>query len=230
MDLKAEQVKEFYGKYPFPGDNIKDYKDLLIWSWALNSIPESLFPGKDSKIADMGCGTGEFSCFLSRLGNVKGFDFSSASIKKAKLLAKNLNCDVNFVENDITKEEDRGKFDYIFSIGVMHHIPEVDKALENIKKMMDSNSLFIISVYSKWSRTLQFRKKSKEEVNNMSRYMDEYHHPFEKLMSRGQFKSFLEERGFEIVGEWRKMPDFVRFLTGKGGMMTFCVRLKETFS
>lgn len=227
MNSKSDEVKNFYGKYPFPADNIRDPRQLLIWKWVLRSIPRNLFPKKDSKIADVGCGTGELSCFLSRFGKVKGFDFSKESLKRAKILAKKFNCNAEFFESDMTKEANRGKFDYIFSIGVIHHIPDVDMALKNIRKMMDLNSLFIVSVYSKWSRVLHFKQKTKEEVGNISRYMDEFHHPFEKLMSRRQFKRFLERRGFEIIGEWRKMPDFVRFLTGKGGMMTFCVRLKR---
>ncbi len=225
--FKADEVKKFYGKFPFPRDQVTSHQSLNKHRWILNSIPKHLLPKPNSTIADVGCGTGEMSCFLSKYGFVTGFDFSPQSLAEAKSLAKRLKCKVKFIESDMTEEKNRGKFDYIFSIGVIHHIPDVNKSIENIKKMMNLNSLFIVSVYNKWSRTFQFRKRKKEDMENISRYMDEYHHPFEILMSRGQFKRFLERMGFKIVGEWRKMPDILRLITGKGGMMTFCVRLKR---
>ena len=171
---------------------------------------------------------GGFTCFLSKHGKIKGFDFTEKSVVLARQLAKHLGKDISFEVDDITQKRHRGKFDYIFSIGVLHSIPEVDKALENIKMMMNKDSLFIVSVYNLYSNFYKsFKARKLKKGENISRYMDDYEHPYEILYKRNEFKRLLESHGFEVVGEWRKIPSIIRLLTGKGKMMTFCTKLKD---
>ncbi len=213
------KIKEFYGDYPFPNDKI-----IHNSNWILNSLDHPIKPG--SSILDIGCGTGEMSCFLSQYGKVVGTDFSMLSISKAIDLTDELKIkNVYFAEDDITKEKERSKFDYIFCIGVLHHIPELDKAIENIKKCMHKDSYLIISVYNKYGKFLW--KRNHKKIENISRMKDTFEHPYEVYYSRKEFENILKEHNFKIVGMWRNIPDWVRLITGRGDLMSFCVRLNE---
>lgn len=218
-----KNVKEFYEKYPYPFDSINSKENLNVHKWILNCIPHK--PVYMGSIADIGCGTGEISFFLSNYGIVDGYDFSINSIKKAnknkEILSKNL---INFYVDDITKKKDRKKYNYIFCIGVLHHIPNREKALENIREMMDKNSYLILSVYNKYGLFWEKHFEKKTGLDNLNKYQDHYNNPYKKHYTHRTFKSLIMNNGFKIVGEWRKIPDIVRILTGKSRMMTLCLK------
>ena len=217
-----QEVNNLYEKYPFPNDNIQSKNDVQIHKWILNSLPSKIPPGSD--ILDLGCGTGDMSIFLSDYGNVTGYDFSTNSLKIAKENVSRLGlANVKFKKLDITQES-AGKFDYIFCIGVLHHIPQKEKALENIKKMMKKDSTLVISVYSKWAVKLG-KRKAKDGDTNQARFMDTFKHPYETFYGQREFKRYLEQNGFKVLRTWRDMPDIVRFLTGRGEMMTYSAKL-----
>lgn len=220
-----QEVNNLYEKYPFPNDNIQSKNDVQIHKWILNSLSSKIPQG--SKILDLGCGTGDMSIFLSDYGEVIGYDFSNNSLKIAKDNVSRLGLDnVKFKKLDITKES-FGKFDYIFCIGVLHHIPQKEKALENIKKMMHKETILIISVYSKWAVKLG-KRKAKDGDTNHARFMDTFKHPYETFYGQKEFERYLESNGFEVLKTWRDMPDIVRLITGRGEMMTYSARLINT--
>jgi len=218
----AAKVREFYMTYPYPGDKLLDYDKLNKHAWILSALP---FPIKNgSSIVDVGCGTGEMACFLSRFGNVTGIDFSENSIKISHELKTNLGIrNVYFYEDDITLRKERGVYDYLFCIGVLLHIPRVEDAFSNIKQMMHKDSLLIIGLGNKYA---PYPRKIKEIAKDFSvnRKMDLFNHPYVTLFSMKEAKSFLRKNGFEIVNYWRKMPDIMRWILKKNSIMLFCVR------
>jgi len=215
MEEKSE-VREFYKKYPFPNDEKIDNHN-----WIFKSIPEKIKKG--GSILDIGAGTGEICCFLSKYGGVVGTDFSNESLAKAIQLRDKLKIkNIRFVIDDITQKKKREVFDYIFCIGVLHHIPEIDKAIENIKCCMHEDSYAIISVYNKFGKFFGLKKHKK--TKNKARYMDTFEHPYEVYYSKKEFVKILHQHNLNIVGMWRDIPEILRLITGKGDLMTFCVK------
>jgi len=215
--IKRElEIRRFYKKYPFPNDERIDNH-----SWILNSLLTPIKKG--SSILEVGTGTGEISCFLSKYGNVVGTDFSEESIAKAIKLKEKLKIEnIIFAVDDITKEKERESFDYIFCIGVLHHILKIDKAIENIKSCMHKDSYAIISVYNKFGKFFGLQKHKK--TKNKARYMDTFEHPYEVYYSKKQFIKILNKHNLKIVGLWRNIPEWLRLITGRGDLMTFCVK------
>lgn len=223
-NLVSDKIKELYRKYPFPSDNPVSLKQLEKHGWILNSLPSPI--KKASKILDAGCGTGEISCFLSKFGEVTSIDFSENSIKLAKELKERFKIkNLNFILDDLTNLKHNKKYDYIFSIGVLHHIPKIHLAIENLKSLMHKDSFLIISVYNRYSRYMNILLDRQSQ--NKARKLDAYHHPFTFYYTNRQMIQLLERHNLKIVGFWRNIPRIVRLITGKGKLMTFCVKLKD---
>jgi len=132
----------------FKVDNIYDgylgSKDLLekiVYPFDLNLV-------KDKNIMEVGVGSGRISSNMLKYKpkHITGIEPSKA-IEVAK---KNIKSD-NIKLINIKGEEINfnNEFDYVFSLGVIHHIPEYDKVLRNIHKSLKPNGKFIIWVYGK---------------------------------------------------------------------------------
>ncbi len=98
---------------------------------------------KDSKIIELGCGSGYFLQFLKQEGfnNIYGIDISEQQIKKAKL--KGLNVEVKNVFEFF--KEDR-KYDIVFALDFIEHFEknELPDLFEGINKIMNKNGIIII--------------------------------------------------------------------------------------
>jgi carbamoyltransferase len=215
-DNKEKIVKEFYEKYPFPSDEVKSLEDLEKNKWILNTLKEK----PNGKILDVGCGSGEEALFLSQFGEVTGIDFSEHSIEKAKKLAKKFNKKVRFFREDLLNPKHKEKYDYIFCIGVVHHIKDIDKAIENLKIFMKKDTHLVIAIGNKYGRG------KPKKMENKVREIDSYSHPFTILHSRKEALERFRKHNFKIVRMWRNIPDIIRKITNKGSMMSFYLKLK----
>lgn len=75
---------------------------------------------KDSKILDLGCGEGRDAIYLLKKGyNILAVDYSKSAINKCNELTNNKYIN-NFKTLDIFKNKLNTKFDYIYSISVLH--------------------------------------------------------------------------------------------------------------
>lgn len=101
------------------------YKNNILWSSKKNT-PDVLECiknykiSKDSKILDLGCGEGRDSIYLLNNGyNVLAVDYSKTAIEKCRELSNN-NYNEKFMQFDLIKDRLNDKFDFIYSIAVLH--------------------------------------------------------------------------------------------------------------
>ena len=95
---------------------------------------------ENSNVLDVGCGEGRNSIFLASKNHiVEAFDISEAGINKAKLIAENMNLNINFMVKNLSEYKFIKKYNVILSHGVLH-LPEkqyrdefILKAKENTK-------------------------------------------------------------------------------------------------
>src|SRR5258708_1131191 len=106
-------------------------------------------------VLDVGCGMGRFSDVASRWGaSVVGVDLTSAIDAAQRNLATRRS--VNLAQADIFKLPfAAATFDYVFSIGVLHHTPNTRAAFDLLPPLVKPGGKIAIWVYSstlrKWS-------------------------------------------------------------------------------
>ncbi len=105
---------------------------------------------KGASILDVGCGTGRFAEVAGRYGGkVVGVDLSSAVDVAFENLGRKGN--FHFIQGDIfSLPFEPGTFDYIFSIGVLHHTPDCEKAFKSLPPLLKEGGRIAIWVYDSY--------------------------------------------------------------------------------
>lgn len=108
---------------------------------------------KGKKVLEIGCGIGTDTINFARAGaQVTAIEYSEESLKIAKERAKVFNLPIKFYHADaenLSKTVPVERYDLVYSFGVIHHTPYPKKAIFEVKKYMDKNSVFKIMVYNR---------------------------------------------------------------------------------
>ncbi len=102
---------------------------------------------KETLVADFGCGSGRWTRFFApQAGHVVAIDPSAAIFAAAEVLQKIPN--ISLVNASIEQlpflEE---TFDFGFSLGVLHHIPDTPKAMRDCVKTIKKGGFFLCYLY-----------------------------------------------------------------------------------
>ena len=131
---------------------IKDNKIDGYWG-GVELLKDIVYPFKlsnikNKKVMEVGTGSGRIIKNLIKFSpkHITGIEPSKAievakkniGLKKVKFL--------NIKGEDISFNK---KFDFIFSLGVIHHIPQYEIVLKKISKSLKKNGKFIVWVYGK---------------------------------------------------------------------------------
>jgi ubiquinone/menaquinone biosynthesis C-methylase UbiE len=102
---------------------------------------------KDSYVLDVGCGTGRWSYYLSsRVKFIEAIDPSDAVFSAVKLTSDKENIRVTKAGVD-NIPFDHNSFDFIFSLGVLHHLPDTESALSKIFQKIKPGGYFLVYLY-----------------------------------------------------------------------------------
>lgn len=139
--LDAQELQELWDKY------------FSIFPWS--SLPESPVG------ADFGCGSGRWSKLVApRVGTLHLIDPAADALEVAK---RNLAGAANTVFHHASITDvaiPDGSLDFAFSLGVLHHIPDTEKAFEAIARKLKKGAPLLTYLYyafdnrPMWFRTL----------------------------------------------------------------------------
>ena len=126
----------------------KDFSDAdiqIAGAQYFDIVPEEIY--KDKDILDVGCGTGRWSKYLARLANnIEAIDPSEAVYSAAALLQNEDNVRISRASVDNIPFEDNS-FDLVFSLGVLHHIPDTQNAMEKSINKVKPGGYFLVYLY-----------------------------------------------------------------------------------
>lgn len=115
----------------------------------IEPLKPSFFKGK--LVLDAGCGFGRHTYYAAEFGaTVVGFDLSDAvdaAYRNCRKFDK-----VHIVQGDIYNLPFRKKFDFIMSIGVLHHLPYPKKGFMKLVDLMRSDSSIFAWLYGREGR------------------------------------------------------------------------------
>lgn len=122
----------------------------------------SLAELKGLRVLDAGCGGGRYSRIAAEAGaEVVGVDHTTAVEKAARLCEQLSN--VRFIQADLKKLPlEPASFDFVFSIGVMHHDADTRAVFDAVAKMVKPGGRYSVWLYrrNQWWQ---------EILNNMAR-------------------------------------------------------------
>jgi ubiquinone/menaquinone biosynthesis C-methylase UbiE len=124
----------------------RKYFSLIDWS------------KKPRRALDMGCGSGRWAVLVAPLvGELVAADASREALEVAQRNIQASN--VSFVESTPeTLPYPDGYFDFIFSLGVLHHVPDTAGAIGSlVKKLCPGGTLLLYLFYAFDSRPLWFK-------------------------------------------------------------------------
>ena len=116
---------------------------------------------KGKSFLDIGCGSGLFSIAAARLGanKILGLDIDPVSVSTSQENAshwlKDVTYDLSFRQLSVLDSiamRALGKFDIVYSWGVLHHTGNMSLALKNAAHLVADRGLFMIAIYNRhWS-------------------------------------------------------------------------------
>jgi 2-polyprenyl-3-methyl-5-hydroxy-6-metoxy-1,4-benzoquinol methylase len=111
---------------------------------------------KGKRIIDIGSGSGihSYVFYLMNAEELISFDYDTDSVEATKKIWQNAGSPDNWkiTQGSILDTEfanSLGKFDIIYSWGVLHHTGNMWKAIENASSLLNANGIFWISIYQK---------------------------------------------------------------------------------
>jgi len=118
-------------------------------------------------VLDVGCGMGRFAEIASRWGaHVVGIDLSLACEVAAKNLSERR---ATFFQADVFKLPfSPESFDYIYSIGVLHHTPDCEQAFKSLPRLLKPGgriAIWLYSAYNAWYRMSDVYRKVTRRMN-----------------------------------------------------------------
>jgi len=183
-------LKDTYNKTA--DDYFKDHKDDNWWKPGVDKFIS--FLNRESKVLDVGCGTGIKAKYLIERGlNVTGIDFSDKCIEIAKREVP----EGKFIVSDIKDLSNiRDLFDGLFAQASILHIPkkEVFDILRNLVAKLKTGGFFYIALKEK----KEGRKEEEIVIDN------DYGYEYERFFSyftMDEIKSHLINLGMEICYE-----------------------------
>jgi len=217
--------ESFYEDIKFPNYNgLETYGDLLDKSNKQGHLASILdkYIAFNSKILEVGCGTGQLSLFLKRFNRIIcGIDLSIPSLTLAEeFRLRNQIENVFFAKMNIFNLQFKNEiFDYVISNGVLHHTYNTEVAFSKILKPLKKGGYVIIGLYHKYGRLytnvrqkliqnfgegFKFldKRTTDTKISKEKRYAwlrDQYKNPHETSHTLNEVKGWFEKHNIEYI-------------------------------
>ena len=169
-DAATPVVSAFYDRFPYPGDPLQDGPPPgYNWRWCVDSAwtaargalpPRPAAGPRTWRILDAGCGTGvstDYLCHLNPGSSVLAVDISPGTLEVARERTRRSGAaaqvqELRIEERSLLDLEGEGPFDYINSVGVLHHLREPEAGLRALAGLLRPGGLLHLFLYADGGR------------------------------------------------------------------------------
>jgi ubiquinone/menaquinone biosynthesis C-methylase UbiE len=122
------------------------------WHYHLRDLFAHL-RGGHGRLLEVGCGIGVDSVQLARCGfDVTAVDLTEAAIEVARQSARMRGVSIDFrVGNAESLDFPDASFDAVYSFGVLHHTPDIDRAVAEVQRVLKPGGTAYVMLYHRWS-------------------------------------------------------------------------------
>ena len=161
-DAATPVVSAFYDRFPFPGDPLQDGPPPgYNWRWCHRSVLAAVHGGipaatESPRILDAGCGTGvstDYLCHLNPGAQVLGIDISDGALAVARERLQRSGAEAQVAslrqeQRSLLDLAGEGPFDYINSVGVLHHLDQPEAGLRSLAAVLAPHGLLHLFLYA----------------------------------------------------------------------------------
>lgn len=169
-DAATPVVSAFYDRFPYPADPLQDGPPPgYNWRWCVDSVrsfctgvlpPPPPAPPRPWRILDAGCGTGvstDYLCHLNPGATVLAVDISAGALQVARERTRRSGAAAQVAQLRIEQHSlldlaAEGPFDYINSVGVLHHLREPQAGLQALADRLAPGGLLHLFLYADGGR------------------------------------------------------------------------------
>ena len=143
-DESRIEYEDFFRRY----DDFRYAKERHI----LKNLDRIDFAGK--RVLEIGLGQGtDAEQIVQHSGIYNGIDLTEESVKRVRMRFSLKNLPFKSIEQasalDLPLADN--SFDIVFSHGVLHHIPEIEKGQSEIARVLRPGGKLVVMLYAKWS-------------------------------------------------------------------------------
>ncbi len=153
-------VKDFGEEWDtFDHINIAENDQIKIFNDYFKIFPWDEIDKKKSIGIDIGCGSGRWSKFVA--DNTKDLILLDPSVQALDVAKKNLNKkkNIRFLNQSVGEISlEDNSIDFAYSLGVLHHIPDIKSALKEINRILKPNAPFLVYLYYSFDNKPKFYK------------------------------------------------------------------------
>ena len=167
-------------------ENVYNHK---VYSGTGKKVAE--FIGKSDEVFECACGTGAISQYIApKCKSLIATDFSSGMLRQAEAKCKEYR-NVSFKKADITNIKCKAnRFDKVVAGNVIHLLPEPEKALSEMLRVVKPGGKVIIPTYI---------NKSKTSANFAVKFVELLGADFKQQFDFSSYKKFFADMGYKDV-------------------------------
>lgn len=169
-DAATPVVSAFYDRFPYPGDPLEDGPPPgYNWRWCVDSARAFVVGALPAKlggqprtwrILDAGCGTGVSTDYLAHFNpgaEILAVDISAGALDLARERCRRSGAlaqvaDLRIEQRSLLDLAGEGPFDYINSVGVLHHLGEPEVGLRALAALLKPGGILHLFLYADGGR------------------------------------------------------------------------------
>jgi demethylmenaquinone methyltransferase/2-methoxy-6-polyprenyl-1,4-benzoquinol methylase len=149
---KARAVREMFGAIAGRYDFLNHFLSLNVdrhWRRVCVRAVEKKLHGKQARILDVGCGTGDLSRAFARMGTVVGCDFCLPMLRIAAAKASRNRQSVALLEGDaLTLPFADSVFNVVATAFVLRNLSDIDRGLREMQRVLEPGGILAILDFS----------------------------------------------------------------------------------